>query len=45
MSGAEAALLGVGILCNAMQILTFAKDSIHVYRNIRDGRAPDPELD
>ncbi|KAF4952522.1 hypothetical protein FGADI_6757 [Fusarium gaditjirri] len=45
MSGAEAALLGVGILCNAMQIITFAKDSIHVYRNIRDGRAPDPELD
>ncbi|KAG4260121.1 hypothetical protein FPRO04_12430 [Fusarium proliferatum] len=45
MSGAEAALLGVGILCNAMQILTFAKDSIHVYRNIRDGQAPDPELD
>ncbi|KAF5718700.1 hypothetical protein FMUND_5060 [Fusarium mundagurra] len=45
MSGAEAALLGVGILCNAMQILTFAKDSIHVYRNIRDGRAPDPKLD
>ncbi|KAM5382977.1 hypothetical protein ACJA88_003510 [Fusarium oxysporum] len=45
MPGAEAALLGVGILCNAMQILTFAKDSIHVYRNIRDGRAPDPELD
>ncbi|KAF5674659.1 hypothetical protein FCIRC_7724 [Fusarium circinatum] len=45
MSGAEAALLGVGILCNAMQILTFAKDSIHVYRNIRDGRAPDPNLD
>ncbi|EWY89887.1 hypothetical protein FOYG_07532 [Fusarium oxysporum NRRL 32931] len=30
MSGAEAALLGVGILCNAMQIITFAKDSIHV---------------
>ncbi|KAH7480601.1 hypothetical protein H9L39_08214 [Fusarium oxysporum f. sp. albedinis] len=29
MSGAEAALLGVGILCNAMQIITFAKDSIH----------------
>ncbi|KAI8410888.1 hypothetical protein FOFC_07482 [Fusarium oxysporum] len=45
MSGAEAALLGVGILCNAMQIITFAKDSIHVYRNIRDGRAPDPKLD
>ncbi|KAI1017303.1 hypothetical protein LB503_013387 [Fusarium chuoi] len=45
MSGAEAALLGVGILCNTMQILTFAKDSIHVYRNIRDGRAPDPKLD
>ncbi|KAJ4127520.1 hypothetical protein NW765_015999 [Fusarium oxysporum] len=45
MSGAEAALLGVGILCNAMQIITFVKDSIHVYRNIRDGRAPDPKLD
>ncbi|KAF5613646.1 hypothetical protein F25303_14222 [Fusarium sp. NRRL 25303] len=45
MSGAEAALLGVGILCNAMQIMTFAKDSIHVYRDIRDDRAPDPKLD
>ncbi|KAI1039959.1 hypothetical protein LB505_006013 [Fusarium chuoi] len=45
MSGAEAAILGVGILCNAMQIITFAKDSIHVYRNIGDGRAPDPKLD
>ncbi|KAH7236531.1 hypothetical protein BKA59DRAFT_534138 [Fusarium tricinctum] len=45
MSGAEAALLGVGILCNAMQIITFAKDSLHVYRNIRDGRSPDPNLD
>ncbi|KAM0251864.1 hypothetical protein ACHAP5_001528 [Fusarium lateritium] len=45
MSGAEAALLGVGILCNAMQIITFSKDSIHVYRNIRDGRSPDPNLD
>ncbi|KAF5574951.1 uncharacterized protein FSUBG_13987 [Fusarium subglutinans] len=45
MSGAEVALLGVGILCNVMQILTFAKDFIHVYRNIRDGRAPDPKLD
>lgn len=44
MSGAEA-LLGVGILCNAMQIITFAKDSLHVYRNIRDGRSPDPNLD
>jgi hypothetical protein len=45
MSGAEAALLGVGILCNAMQVITFAKDSIHVYCNIRDGRSPDPKLD
>ncbi|KAF4427464.1 hypothetical protein FACUT_9581 [Fusarium acutatum] len=45
MSDAEAALLEVGILCNAMQIMTFAKDSIHIYRNIRDGRAPDPKLD
>ncbi|WZH48512.1 hypothetical protein QYS62_009690 [Fusarium acuminatum] len=45
MSGAEAALLGVGILCNAMQIITFAKDFLHVYRNIRDGRSPDPNLD
>ncbi|KAH6956216.1 hypothetical protein DER45DRAFT_566346 [Fusarium avenaceum] len=45
MSGAEAALLGVGILCNAMQIITFAKDSLHVYRNIRDGRSPDPNLE
>ncbi|CZR43763.1 uncharacterized protein FPRO_07320 [Fusarium proliferatum ET1] len=45
MSGAEAALLRVGILCNTMQIITFAKDAIHVYRNIRDGRAPEPKLD
>jgi hypothetical protein len=45
MSGAEATLLGVGILCNAMQIITFAKDSLHVYRNIRDGRSPYPNLD
>ncbi|KAF9770310.1 hypothetical protein IL306_012165 [Fusarium sp. DS 682] len=39
------AILGVGILCNAMQIITFAKDSLHAYRNIRDGRSPDPKLD
>ncbi|KAF5541971.1 hypothetical protein FMEXI_7670 [Fusarium mexicanum] len=45
MSGAEPALLGVGVLCNALQILTFAKDTVHVYRNIRDARAPDPKLD
>ncbi|KAF4415840.1 hypothetical protein F53441_14592 [Fusarium austroafricanum] len=44
MSGAETALLGVGILCNAMQIITFGKDALHVYRNIRDTQSPDPKL-
>ncbi|KAF4964560.1 hypothetical protein FSARC_7519 [Fusarium sarcochroum] len=44
MSGAEAALLGVGILCNAMQIITFCRDALQVYRNVSDGRSPDPRL-
>ncbi|EXA44073.1 hypothetical protein FOVG_05578 [Fusarium oxysporum f. sp. pisi HDV247] len=34
MSGTGASLLRVGIICNAMPIITFAKDSIHIYRNI-----------
>ncbi|KAJ4264547.1 hypothetical protein NW762_005749 [Fusarium torreyae] len=45
MSGAEAALLGVGILCNAMQIITFCRDALQVYRNVSDGRSPDPRLE
>ncbi|CAJ0546762.1 Ff.00g013890.m01.CDS01 [Fusarium sp. VM40] len=44
MSGAEA-LFAVGIICNAMQIITFGKDSLHVYRSIRDNGAPDPRLE
>ncbi|SCO78306.1 uncharacterized protein FRV6_02519 [Fusarium oxysporum] len=34
MSGTGAPLLRVGIICNAMPIITFAKDSIHIYRSI-----------
>ncbi|KAJ9421423.1 hypothetical protein QL093DRAFT_2081374 [Fusarium oxysporum] len=33
MSGTGAPILRGGILCNAMPIITFAKDSIHIYRN------------
>jgi hypothetical protein len=44
MSGAEA-LFAVGIICNAMQIITFGKDALHVYRSIRDNGAPDPRLE
>lgn len=34
MSGAEV-LAGIGILCNVMQIVTFGKDALHIYRYIR----------
>ncbi|KAG5659690.1 hypothetical protein KAF25_002249 [Fusarium avenaceum] len=44
MSGTEA-LFAVGIICNAMQIITFGKDALHVYRSIRDNGAPDPRLE
>ncbi|KAH6954447.1 hypothetical protein DER45DRAFT_312186 [Fusarium avenaceum] len=44
MSGAEV-LFAVGIICNAMQIITFGKDALHVYRSIRDNGAPDPRLE
>ncbi|KAJ4253795.1 hypothetical protein NW762_010189 [Fusarium torreyae] len=43
MSGAEV-LAGIGILCNAMQIVTFGRDALQVYRHMRDGGAPDPNL-
>ncbi|KAF4457114.1 hypothetical protein F53441_902 [Fusarium austroafricanum] len=44
MSGAEV-LFGVGILCNAMQIITFGRDALQIYQHVRDGGAPDPSLD
>ncbi|KAI6758339.1 hypothetical protein HG530_010579 [Fusarium avenaceum] len=44
MSGTEV-LFTVGIICNAMQIITFGKDALHVYRSIRDNGAPDPRLE
>ncbi|KAF4946266.1 hypothetical protein FSARC_14240 [Fusarium sarcochroum] len=43
MSGPEV-LAAVGILCNAMQIITFGRDALQVYRHMRDGGAPDPKL-
>ncbi|KAF5660547.1 hypothetical protein FHETE_8887 [Fusarium heterosporum] len=45
MSGAEAAIAGVGFLCNAMQIVTFGRDILQVYSHLRDGRSPDPRLE
>ncbi|KAM0244229.1 hypothetical protein ACHAP5_006442 [Fusarium lateritium] len=44
MSGAEA-LFAVGIICNAMQIITFGKDALHVYRSMRENGVTDPRLD
>ncbi|KAM0288243.1 hypothetical protein ACHAO9_007422 [Fusarium lateritium] len=44
MSGAEA-LFAVGIICNAMQIITFGKDALHVYRSMRENGVVDPRLD
>ncbi|KAF4429670.1 small s [Fusarium acutatum] len=45
MSGAEAAIAGVGFLCNAMQIVTFGRDFLQVYRQVRDKSSPDPKLE
>ncbi|OBS22751.1 hypothetical protein FPOA_09080 [Fusarium poae] len=44
MSGAEA-LAGIGILCNVMQVVTFGKDALHVYRYIRENGNPDAKLE
>ncbi|CVL05373.1 related to small s protein [Fusarium mangiferae] len=45
MSGAEAAIAGIGFLCNAMQIVTFGRDILQVYRQVRDKSNPDPRLE
>ncbi|CAJ0552263.1 Ff.00g062420.m01.CDS01 [Fusarium sp. VM40] len=45
MSGAEAAIAGVGLLCSAIQIVTFGRDILQVYCQVRDGRSPDPRLE
>ncbi|RGP70106.1 hypothetical protein FSPOR_4218 [Fusarium sporotrichioides] len=45
MSGAEAAIAGVGFLCNAMQIVTFGRDILQVCRQIRASSSPDPNLE
>ncbi|UZP43075.1 hypothetical protein NXS19_010891 [Fusarium pseudograminearum] len=44
MSGAEV-LAGIGILCNVMQIVTFGKDALHVYRYVSDNGTPDAKLE
>ncbi|SCV57185.1 related to small s protein [Fusarium fujikuroi] len=44
MSGAEAAIAGIGFLCNAMQIVTFGRDILQVYRHVRNEHCPDPRL-
>lgn len=44
MSGVEV-LAGIGILCSAMQIVTFGKDALHVYRHIRENGTVDPRLE
>ncbi|KAH7017036.1 hypothetical protein EDB80DRAFT_704054 [Ilyonectria destructans] len=43
MSGAEV-LFGIGLLCNAMQIVTFGRDALSVYKHIQNERTPDPRL-
>lgn len=43
MSGAEV-LFGIGLLCNAMQIVTFGRDAVSVYKHIQNERTPDPRL-
>ncbi|KAF5629190.1 hypothetical protein F25303_10229 [Fusarium sp. NRRL 25303] len=45
MSGAEAAIAGIGFLCNAMQIVTFGRDFLQVYSQIREKKSPDPKLE
>ncbi|KAI1051394.1 hypothetical protein LB506_003721 [Fusarium annulatum] len=44
MSGAEAAIAGIGFLCNAMQIVTFGRDILQVYSHVRNEHCPDPRL-
>ncbi|KAG5805191.1 hypothetical protein H9Q74_010365 [Fusarium xylarioides] len=44
MSGAEAAVAGIGFLCNAMQIVTFGRDILQVYSHVRNEHCPDPRL-
>ncbi|CAG7557391.1 unnamed protein product [Fusarium equiseti] len=44
MSGAEV-LAGIGILCNAMQIVTFGKDALEVYNHVRENGTVDPRLE
>ncbi|KAF5702773.1 hypothetical protein FMUND_13328 [Fusarium mundagurra] len=44
MSGAEAAIAGIGFLCNAMQIVTFGRDILEVYSHVRNEHSPDPRL-
>ncbi|RBQ81388.1 hypothetical protein FVER14953_11696 [Fusarium verticillioides] len=44
MSGAEAAIAGIGFLCNAMQIVTFGRDILQGYKHVRDEHSPDPRL-
>ncbi|KAF5227704.1 hypothetical protein FANTH_14696 [Fusarium anthophilum] len=44
MSGAEAAIAGIGFLCNAMQIVTFVRDILQVYKHVRNEHCPDPRL-
>ncbi|KAG4277624.1 hypothetical protein FPRO04_07401 [Fusarium proliferatum] len=44
MSGAEAAIAGIGFLCNAMQIVTFGRDILQVYKHVRNEHSPDPRL-
>lgn len=41
----EEVLLGIGLLCNAMQIITFGRDALQVFKRVRDGHSPDPNLD
>lgn len=43
MSGVEA-LAGIGILCNAMQIVTFGRDVLVTYKSIKDNHSPDARL-
>jgi len=44
MSGVEV-LAGIGILCNAMQIVTFGKDALEVYNHVRENGTADPRLE
>lgn len=44
MSGAEV-LFGIGLLCNAMQIVTFGRDALQVAKTVKNCSSPDPLLD